>query len=228
MYLCNIFSQATTFQLILATDFVQTQAYFIYEVSNLNLQSWQRVVVGYDARDFTNYHYLQLPFPRRLDLTEGNTGRVGVWHFRLSLYEFTAEQRCLQWANRQQRENYYFSRLRIQFCPCTINQAQRDWKYWFGYYSGLSSHPNCATILLSGNQRTIECCYNKFGALITGPYSRGGSFKRYNPLFFHRNNLQQDVQPYLDCCVHSNRCQIYYANRRPTNCSGYQPPNFSK
>lgn len=228
------YREQANFQLILATDYVQTQALFIYRSSSLDLPRWQRVVVGYDARDFIHYHTLQLPSSSdffQLHATEGNTGRVGEWHYSFTLpqEQLTADQRCLMWAKRQRishEENLQgFSSLRERACPCTFNQAQRDRSFWFLYYWGLNSRRNCAMVPFSGNQSTLECCYDTSGALIVGP-NEGGSFWLYNPLFFYQENFIQDLQPYRDCCVDSDRCQLYYTYRPSDDCSAYEPPRF--
>lgn len=48
----------------------------------------------------------------------------------------------------------------------------------------------------------------------------------YNPLFFYQQNFLEDVQPYRDCCIDSNRCRIYYKYRPSDDCSAYSPPSF--
>ena len=210
---------------------METHAFFIYISSTLDLRSWQRVVVGYDARDFTHYQSVDLQsrdeFLRLHEMT-GNTGRVGEWYFDLNspVEEISAEQRCLVWAKRQQQNtSAILSSLRVNACPCTQQQAWRDWSFWFGYFWGLSSRPNCATVLFSRSQSTIECCYDDNGALIVGP-SQGGSLKLYNPLFFYQENFLEDLRPYQDCCIDSNRCRLYYAFRPSDDCSAYTPPRL--
>ena len=226
--------QRANFQLILATDYIQTQALFIYQSSTLDLPRRQRVVVGYDARDFTHYQTLQLPSLNhftQLHDTEGNTKRMGEWQYNFNMpdEQLTADQRCLMWAKRQRalhEENLQmFSSIRERACPCTINQAQRDRSFWFLYYFGLNSRLNCAMVPFSGNQSTLECCYDASGALIVGP-NEGGSFWLYNPLFSYQANFLEDLQPYQDCCVNSDRCQLYYTYRPSDDCSAYEPPAF--
>ena len=183
-------------------------------------------MVGFDAKDFQNYLNLDFPAQQLAQFhgTLGNTGRVGEWHFSLtsSLEEITAEQRCVRWAKRQQTRDIDVLSLQVKNCPCTVQQAWWDWRFWFGYYWGLSTHRNCATALFSGSQHTLECCYDELGALIVGP-NAGGTYKLYNPLFFFQENFAEDLLPYHDCCVNSNRCRLYYAFRPFDNCSEYEP-----
>lgn len=210
---------------------MQTHAFYIYLNSTLALPSWQRVVVGFDARDLTNYHNVELQSEEtsRLHTLTGNTGRIGEWYYNFStpVEDFSAEQRCAMWAQRQETvaANATSGSSLALACPCTRQQAQRDWSFWFGYYWGLSSYPGCATVLFSRSQSTIECCYDDAGALIVGP-RLGGSFKLYNPLFFYQQNFFEDVRPYRDCCVDSNRCRTYYKYRPSDDCSAYSPPSF--
>ena len=213
---------------MLVSDFVQTHALYLYQDSTL--PSWQHTVIGYDTRDFVNYNNVE--FNSQAEFLQvhnmvGNTGRPGEWFFDLTSQEDRGnpEQRCTLWARRQQglTQNINPHSLRINACPCTRRQAQRDWNFWFAYFWGLSSAPNCATVLFSQSQGTIECCYDNSGALIVGP-RHGGSFKMYNPLFFYQQNFLEDLTPYQDCCVMSNRCRTYYMYRPPDNCSRYVPP----
>lgn len=222
-----------TFQLVLATDFIQTHAFFLYQDSTLNRPSWQRIVAGFDARDFQNFNNFNFSTQQlsQLHVTEGNTGRMGEWYFNLTSPDplLTSEQRCMIWAKRQEESSVQLgsSSLQSGFCPCTRRQAQRDWRFWFAYYWGLSRQ-NCATVLFSRSQHTLECCYDEFGALIVGPSSGGGSYKLYNPLNFIMESYTEDVRPYEDCCVNSNRCRLYHQYRPSDDCSGYQPPNPRK
>ncbi len=216
-----------TFQLVLATDFIQTHAFYLYQDSTLSLPPWQRVVAGFDAKDFQNYHNLEFP-SQLLNGTVGNTGSVGEWHFNLTSPDplLTPEQRCMMWAKRQEAVDTTQlgpSLFQPGSCPCTRRQAQRDWRFWFAYYWGLSRQ-DCATVLFSRSQHTLECCYDRFGALIVGPSAGGGSYKLYNPLNFIRESFLEDSRPYEDCCVDSNRCRLYHQYRPSDDCSHYAPP----
>ena len=220
-----------TFQLVLATDFLHTHAFYLYENvtndnSTANTSSCQlyRAVMGYDARDLQNYYNLDLTPGELVNLHKvpGNTGRIGDWRFNFTLppEQSTAEHRCRRWARRQTPID--ITLLEVQSCPCTRQQLRHDRRFWLGYYSGLSSRPSCATVLLSGSQHTLECCYKESGALIVGP-REGGTFKLYNPLFFYENYYQEDLLPYEDCCVNSRRCGLYYTHRLSSDCSDYRP-----
>lgn len=225
----SLLPQGTTFQMVLATDYIQTHVLFLFQDgSTINLFSWQHVVVGYDRRDFVNYLNAEVATQADFSLLHqlpGNTGRTGEWYFNITtdMNDTLAEARCLIWSLRQEE----FNESALQFCPCTRRQARRDWRYWFAYYWGLSSRPNCATLLFNCRQSTIECCYDDFGALIVGP-NQGGSHKLYNPLFFFHQHFLEDERPYDDCCVRSNLCHLYYKYRPSDDCSGYSPRIPSK
>ena len=182
-------------------------------------------MVGFDAKDINNYYNLNRPVQELVLLhsVEGNTGRLGEWYFNFTLPpgQATAEQRCLIWA-RKQTELIDISSLRVKSCPCYRSQILWDFRFWFGFALGLSTHSNCATVLLSGSQHTLECCYDQFGALIVGP-KEGGSYKMYNPLYYYQEYKQEDVMPYFDCCLGSRKCDLYYLNRPYDDCSQYEP-----
>ena len=215
---------------MLATDFVQTFAFYLYEDSTLNLPNWQRFVIGYDSKDFTNYRTIQLDSPQdymQVNNVIGNTEKLGEWFFDFTsaAEDVSAEARCLLWAKQQIKGN--INPASLPRCPCTRKQAFRDWNFWFAYYWGLSSRSNCAMALFSRMQSTTECCYDSTGALLVGP-SQGGTYQLYNPLFFFQSNYLEDLSPYQDCCVHSKRCHLYYRHRPSDDCSAYIPPRFRK
>ena len=177
-----------------------------------------------------NYHTVELGSRQRYAQIHnllGNTGRVGEWLFDFSArLDDYAELRCLAWSRRQRENSIVPSQL--PRCPCTIRQAFFDFRYWFGYFWGLSSQPNCATVLFTGTSSTTECCYDWLtGALIVGP-NNGGTYKLHNPLFQYYQYRLQDFLPYQDCCVESNRCDLYFRHRPYDDCSLYAPPRFCK
>jgi len=152
---------------------------------------------------------------------QGNTGRNGEWLFDFTSTDPNAESRCLGWAMEQNAgEEAMPGALR---CPCTENQARTDFRFWFAYYWGLSRQ-NCAIVLFSRSNSTIECCYDSAGALLVGPDTGGGTYLKHNPLFFYQRSLAEDLNPYQDCCVNSKRCQRFYQIRHYDDCSAYQPP----
>lgn len=209
---------------------MQTFAFYLYEDSTLDLPIWQRIVIGYDSRDFTNHRTIQLESPQdylQVHNVEGNTGRLGEWFFDFTstVEDGSSEGRCLSWVRRQVEGS--INPATLPRCPCTRRQALRDWRFWFAYFWGLSSRPNCATVLFSRSQSTTECCYDSTGALLVGP-SQGGTYQLYNPLFFFQNNYLEDVSPYQDCCVRSKRCHQYYQHRPFDDCSAYVPPRLRK
>ena len=228
-----------TFQLILATDFIRTHAFYLYDGSDsTNASTCQqqiyRVVMGYDAKDLQNYFNRNL-HPNQLLLLHnmpGNTGRNGDWQFDFTLppHQWSAEKKCRSWGVRERRRPLGTANLvEVQSCPCTRQQILNDRRFWFGYYSGLSSSPNCATFLLSRSQHTFECCYDESGALLLGAAERGGTLKRFNSLFFYDRYVREDLRPYEDCCINSNSsCSIYYEFRGSVDCSDYDPPSPCK
>ena len=196
----------------------------------MQLPSWRRVVIGYDAKDYRNFHNVELATTQytTIDSVVGNTGGMGQWYFNFTAQssEANSEQLCLEWARRQNDTfERYFSGL--PSCPCTRRQARRDWRFWFAHFWGLSSRANCATFLWSRRQATLECCYDIDGSLLVGP-NAGGSYLLYNPLFSFHNYFQQDRQPYQYCCSDSERCDLYYTHRPSDDCANYNPPRRCK
>ena len=216
---------------MLATDYLTTYSFFLYDEATWHLyrRFWPRIVVGHDAKDFTNYFNAELGQSQflRLSQVEGNTGRIGEWFFNYTAPgEIDSATFCRMWSQRQANVSVSFDQ-RFS-CPCTRQQAQTDWRFWFGYYWGFSARPNCATLLFSRRQSTIECCYDTDGSLIVGA-NEGGSYLLYNPLFRHRQNVLEDRTPYRHCCEQSNLCLLYYKYRPSDDCRNYvnfRPGNY--
>ena len=189
--------------------------------------------MGSDPKDYKNYNNVILPngtLYTMIDRVSGNTGELGQWYFNFTSPESEAdsEQLCLEWDREQRKINNtesFFGGLSA--CPCTRRQAQRDWRFWFAHFWGLSSRSNCATFLWSGRQTTIECCYDDEGSLLVGP-SAGGSYLLYNPLFRFQDHFLNDRRPYQHCCENSDRCNLFFTHRPSDNCSNYNPPRRCK
>ena len=217
------FFQVVTFQLVLATDYLTTYAFFLYDEATWHLyrRFWPRIVIGHDAKDFTNYNNLQFDQNQflRISQVEGNSGQDGEWYFNYTATgEIDSATLCRTWSQRQGNVSAKFDRS--MSCPCTRRQAQRDWRFWFGYYWGLSPRSNCATLLFSRQQSTIECCYDTDGSLIVGA-NDGGSYLLHNPLFRYQQNVLEDRAPYRYCCEQSTLCQLYYKHRPSDDCRNY-------
>jgi len=225
-----------TFQLVLATDYISTYAFFLYKVGgftwDIEHNQRERIVVGYDANDYITYKNIFTPDSDinevlRIDTVVGNADLPGVWYF-----DFTSpptkrnhKQLCYEWAKRQPTnliENHFVG---LPSCPCTFLQALRDWRFWFLHRWGLSFRENCATFIFSRNrmQSAIECCYGNDGSLLVGPPS-GGTYKLYNPLLYPQNHAREDVLSYDNCCVFTELCSTYYKYRPSDDCSNYSPP----
>ena len=181
------------------------------------------MVIGHDAKDYTNYNNVELVRSEyfRIHEVQGNTGRRGEWYFNYTTPgEIDSAKLCLKWSQRQGNVSAMFAGMG-QSCPCTHEQALRDWRFWFGYYWGYSARPDCATLLFSWPRQTsIECCYDTDGSLIVGA-NRAGSHLLYNPLFDYVKNSQEDRIPYCYCCEESDLCQLYYKHRPSDDCSNY-------
>lgn len=220
--------QTMTCQLVLATDYISTYGLFLYYDNNWNIsQRYSRpVTIGYDARNFIDYEQVKLPNQRdyyNMDAIKGNTDLNGEWYFNFTSGGDTSPSRnCHKWSH----EHINLNPIDLS-CPCTLYQALLDWRFWFGYFWGVSSRPNCATFILSQLQGTTECCYDSNGSLIVG--SRyGGSYFQYNPLFYYQLHFLKDHLPHKHCCIESKLCQIYYKHRPSNDCHNYRPPKPCK
>ena len=215
-----------TCQLVLATDYVNTYGYFLYNDTTWNTIQFAStpVTIGYDARDFVNHDIINLP-GQQIYLAEGNTGLVGEWYFNFSSEGNNPHKLCYQWSyDNMNRYHYIPSNLS---CPCTHQQALFDWRFWFGYFWGISSRPNCATYIFSRYLGTTECCYDSDGLLIV-EQRYGGSYLLYNPLFHYHEHITHDRLPHEHCCINSNLCQLYYQYRPSSDCYTYSPPRPCK
>lgn len=226
--------QSITFQLVLATDYVSTYGFYIYETSNLDTHRrvWQKIVIGYDTKYLTRYRNLHLPNDHYLiiDRVPGNTALSlpGQWYFNFTSEDNSVLQKlCHQWVLEQE----LLETLNFQSelaCPCTYLQATSDWRFKFGYNEGLSRNSHCATLLFSGHkQNTVECCYDSDGSLIVGS-KHGGSVLLYNPLMYYHNYIEEDRNPYQYCCIDSNLCNLYHKFRPSKGCRDYCSPKTCK
>ena len=217
--------------MLLASDSVDTYAIFLYEEDGINWnRESRRIVIGYDAKNYIDYLNVDASDDfTTIDTLTGNTGSVGEWYFQLTDpdSDINFEKECFKWVARQDEDVFeeYFEGL--PSCPCTWFQARRDWRFWFAWRWGLSSGPNCGTLIWSRRQSTIECCYDDSGALLVGGKS-GGSYKLYHPLFSNREYITEDKQPYEHCCQFSKLCSLFYTYRPSDNCSGYDASQISK
>ena len=225
-----ISSQTMTCQLVLATDYISTYGYFLYNDTTWNSSVSHPVTIGYDARDFVNYNRINLP-GQSIYRVEGNTGHVGEWYFNFSLSEGGSEnpdKGCYKLSYHEDINGYRNIPSHLE-CPCTRQQALFDWRFWFGYFWGISSRPNCATFIFSQLQGTTECCYDSNGLLIV-EQRYGGSYFLYNPLFYYQEHLLRDRLLHEHCCVNSRLCQLYYTHRPSSDCRRYtlRPPRPGK
>jgi sushi domain-containing protein 2 len=68
-----------------------------------------------------------------------------------------------------------------------------------------------------------QCCYNSQGSLNIGPPS-GGTLDKTSTSIDKIQHFYQDVLPYFDCCLLSNKCDKYYDKRPSDDGSRWRPP----
>ena len=164
-----------------------------------------------------------------IDERLGNTNRRGVWFFRLdnnTVLDLPAKK-CYTW--RRLQGGITVPELRP--CPCTLNQAVADKKFYVDYGQKIARRSNqtiCAYSLLSLVSRWAQqCCYTEVpgaGRVLTLGQPEGGSpFLIGVPGF----PLISDVEAREFCC-NSSLCGLYYQLRPSDDCSGYNSRRSGK
>ena len=146
-----------------------------------------------------------------IDERLGNTNRRGVWFFRLdnsSVLDLPAKK-CYTWI----RQQGTLSAPEIRPCPCTLNQAVADKKFYVDYGQKIawrSSQTVCAYSLPSLVHRWAQqCCYTDVpgtGRVLTlGQPEAGITFLVGVPGL----PLISDVEAHGYCC-NSSLCGLYH------------------
>lgn len=175
--------------------------------------------MGYTAGDLTVYHNQEVADYRELDEEKGNMGRNGEWAFEVTgTFANSSEGLCILWANGQDDSEGAWC-LNHPPCPCSQAQATSDWHFSFDH----TSRTDCAVLIASNQQSSIECCYDDQGALVLNE-AGAGSCQLYDKFKFPTKNGEEDSDPYQDCCVSSRNCSLYFKHRPSKACDGYLPP----
>ena len=164
-----------------------------------------------------------------IDERLGNTNRRGVWFFRLdnsSVLDLPAKK-CYTWI----RQQGTLSAPEIRPCPCTLNQAVADKKFYVDYGQKIawrSSQTVCAYSLPSLVHRWAQqCCYTDVpgtGRVLTlGQPEAGSMFLVGVPGL----PLISDVEAHRYCC-NSSLCGLYYQRRPSDDCSDYNSRRSGK
>ncbi|XP_014781778.2 mucin-4 [Octopus bimaculoides] len=201
-----------TFQMLLVTDGYSTYLLYLYKPCGMDMEIDVKALMGFNLgrnKRFTHKDSLKKNSLVNIDIKEGNTGKSGVWLFDLrGRYQRTSKLRCLKWYAKDEGVS------RFNTCPCSFWQAWADFRFFFASRSGC---------FFSIRSPSVKCCYSS---------SRGwrrrwlsyGVHQRYNYIFNYRQWLEDDDQPFRDCCEQNNMCNLY-RQRRPRNyCWGYRSP----
>ena len=164
-----------------------------------------------------------------IDERLGNTNRRGVWFFRLdnsSVLDLPAKK-CYTWI----RQQGTLSAPEIRPCPCTLNQAVADKKFYVDYGQKIawrSSQTVCAYSLPSLVHRWAQqCCYTDVpgtGRVLTLGQPEAGSMFLVGVLGLP---LISDVEAHRYCC-NSSLCGLYYQRRPSDDCSDYNSRRSGK
>ena len=227
-YPSQLGTERNTFQLVVVSDGVVTFALLNYLQDGL--EWFGRVAaaaVGFtsdDAAYFVNHFLSRTPHVVNL------AGHRLFYKLSLPTNPCATSSRCLTWYNEDIDAHgcsYPFWTAFLEPCPCTHFQASHDgrfrvYKWRYGLICFVSSFARPFGV-------QTECCYQWLvtlgGALVEGPVL-GGSSNRYSSVVNPQLHQQLDVQPYEDCCIHTNLCHLYYERRPSTSCQGYVPPSL--
>ena len=192
-------------------------------------------VVGYMSHDASVFHSHYLSgFDEVINLVSHRlaNGQVGQLLYQVS--EDTnicaSNSVCLNWYfDDIDREGvspiWHFS---LPPCPCSLVQAASDWAYQWNQSTStsvcyVSSFPSP----FYGSQ--VQCCYSLpefglFNGFLLNNLPQGGTANRYHPSRFSLFHSNFDIQPYEDCCIKTDLCNLYYLRRPSQSCFGYLPP----
>ena len=231
--------QRNTYQVVVTTNGMQTFVMFNYPRDGLQWSGRTlSAVVGYTSHDasFFQSHYLS-GYPEVVNIASqqlpSNVGTVGRLFYRLSEDNniCASNSLCLSWYfnDIEQEGLSLFWSLFLPPCPCTLFQAEWDWRYQ--WQNSTATSVCYVSTFVSVNGAQTECCYSlpqSFlfsigGVLLTGS-PQGGTANRYHSSSYPTLHYQFDMMPFEDCCVNTDMCHLYYQRRPSQGCFGYVPP----
>lgn len=119
----------------------------------------------------------------------------------------------------------------LEPCPCTRRQAWWDERFDLPVANWWQDTDKCASLISRKDDSWGQtCCYSNDwrsrGALIVGNPG-GGRAQRYTQAK-QGQFYTSEAKSYMDCCIDSNLCHLYYQKRPSDDCSRYEPPEWSK
>ncbi|KAK2181108.1 hypothetical protein NP493_410g01020 [Ridgeia piscesae] len=223
-----------TFQLVIAYDPSRYQTFVMFVYVDMGWDTWtlwRPSMIGYFAFKHDTPISLQLaPSMKttafRLHARTGNTGKRGVYMFRVASGKYTInyDYKCRSWyANEMRRISwvrYYWWMTRV--CPCDSRLAWMDGRWRFDYGQYYRTRRFCFYERMPWGISTQECCYAWSGFLVSTQDGRGGQTFLYHPRY-GRLHVKYDVTPKEWCCQRSDNCHLFYRVRPMDRCWGYQP-----
>ncbi|KAJ8307100.1 hypothetical protein KUTeg_015184 [Tegillarca granosa] len=217
---------------MLITDGYQTYSLFTYATLEIQTQLF-KVLMGWQYRDGdTDVHYTH---PASLTsslftdlLTSGinKQDKKGLWIFRMdscSSAIINYDAMCHNWVTSvgiKQRDEVEFLNTNLIKCPCNKKAVQRDLRFIADF-----SNDGCYYTQFSpkGHSGVRKCCYSPLTSGLLMSVPGAGYIQLYRSKFNATQHQQQDIIPYESCCVYSNLCDLFYAQRPTDNCKGYKP-----
>lgn len=230
-----------------------TYVIYIYQDNEMLWNDfWVRPKFGYH---FSPGHYIlhrQLntqnqPSTYRFGTVTGNTGKAGMWMWKLADVKVNQAANCFRWYIRQPSQMYmrFIRIVAPSDCPCTINQATLDTR--FQLYQSTSSvvcYQGRNLWFFSSQQIQFftVCCYSrKFRFLINSidstlepstlkhiaqKYSVDRLRANFELRILSRKEAIEDSRTALKSCCHdSSLCNLYLEKRPVPTCARYRPPS---
>ncbi|XP_059160048.1 mucin-like protein [Physella acuta] len=210
--------ERVSFQCVIISDGYTTYAIYIYIQGAMKFKplSARNVEVGWANFSFdtslTSYY--------RFDTVLGNTGKPGLWIFKVGENK-NFKMMCRTWFISNQGELPtidLWNKNLLPACPCNEVAAK--------------SSPICVPSSLAYLDRTCfdllpffgeygrRCCYKADeSSSFLNTIPQAGSLQRYNS-FIYKEHDQLDEDPKDWCCTKSNLCDLYYTLRPIFSCNG--------
>ncbi|XP_059175578.1 mucin-like protein [Physella acuta] len=210
--------ERVSFQCVIISDGHTTYAIYIYIQGAMKFKplSARNVEVGWANFSFdtslTSYY--------RFDTVLGNTGKPGLWIFKVGENK-NFKMMCRTWFISNQGELPtidLWNKNLLPACPCN-EVAAKSSPIWVPSSLAYSDR-NCFDLLPFYGEYGRRCCYKADeSSSFFNTIPQAGSLLRYNS-FIYKEHDQLDEDPKDWCCTKSNLCDLYYTLRPIFSCNG--------
>ncbi|XP_059145582.1 mucin-like protein [Physella acuta] len=210
--------ERVSFQCVIISDGHTTYAIYIYIQGAMKFKplSARNVEVGWANFSFdtslTSYY--------RFDTVLGNTGKPGLWIFKVGENK-NFKMMCRTWFISNQGELPtidLWNKNLLPACPCN-EVAAKSSPIWVSSSLAYSDR-KCFDLLPFFGEYGRRCCYKADeSSSFLNTIPQAGSLQRYNS-FIYKEHDQFDEDPKDWCCTKSNLCDLYYTLRPIFSCNG--------